>query len=190
MERTRAKSDRSRIESGAGRGSSARASADGSRGGPGFLADFRRLNGRTAAVLVLGMAAGILMIAAELSALYSIEIAGGRCQVVAPSGLADECEKTGGERHLYGFVLLALLTFVMTWGVTAGRSRPAAVALIVAGAVVIAIAIVADLPDVDEEGLFARTYRGAEANPGPGLWLELAGGALALLAGALALARR
>ncbi len=46
-----------------------------------------------------------------------------------------------------------------------------------------------DLPATRETGVIGRDYAGAEAKAGLGLWLEAAGGALAVLAGLVALRR-
>ena len=57
--------------------------------------------------------------------------------------LADDCEQTGFERHSVALLLLGLLTFVMGSGAAFGRSRPAAVALIAIGVVVLGLALLA-----------------------------------------------
>ena len=69
----------------------------------------------------------------------------------------------------------------------AGHSRSAGVGLIVLGAVALGIVLFSDLPATRETGVIGRDYAGAEAKAGLGLWLEAAGGALAVLAGLVAL---
>ena len=54
-------------------------------------------------------------------------------------------------------------------------------------AVGLAVALFSDLPASRESGVIGRDFAGAEARAGPGLRLEVAGSALALAAGALAL---
>jgi hypothetical protein len=103
--------------------------------------------------------------------------------------LADDCSQTGLERSSVALLLLGLLTFAMGAGAALGRSRPAAVALIAVGIVVVGIALLADLPASDDTGLIGRDYDQAEASAGIGLWFELAGGILAVLAGLLRVIR-
>jgi hypothetical protein len=86
-------------------------------------------------------------------------------------------------------LLLGLLTFAMGAGAALGRSRPAALALIGIGVVVLLLAFLIDLPASDDTGVIGRDYDAAEASAGVGLWFEVAGGALAALAGVLRLVR-
>ena len=51
--------------------------------------------------------------------------------------LADNCSQKGFERSSVALLLLGLLTFAMGSGAAFGRSRPAAVALIAIGVVVL-----------------------------------------------------
>jgi hypothetical protein len=139
-------------------------------------------------VLGLGLVAGALLVAADLSPTLSIDIhQAGTCEIVADPGLRDECAPSGGSRHLYGFVLLGLLALPMAWGAGIAGSRPAAVALLVIGAAVLAIALARDLPATDETGAIGVSFEQGEASPASGFWLSLAGGVLGLAAGALAL---
>ena len=78
----------------------------------------------------------------------------------------------------------------MAYGAGPGDSRPAAVALAAIGLIVLALALLRDLPETSRTGAIGPRFEGATGEKGPGLWLELAGGALALGAGALALLRR
>lgn len=133
-------------------------------------------------MLALGLAASIVIIVAELSPVYSIEVTGLPCEL-AERDLAEQCEPTGAERHSYALLLLALLAAVMAWGAGIGRSLPAAAALAAAGAAVLAIALIGDLPDVDETGAIGIRFEGAAAMPKSGFWLSLIGGAMALVAG-------
>jgi hypothetical protein len=77
----------------------------------------------------------------------------------------------------------------MAVGAGLGGSRPAGIALIGAGAVVLAIALIGDLPDTTETGEIGSNFASARAVKGTGFWLELVGGALAVAAGALRLRR-
>jgi hypothetical protein len=75
----------------------------------------------------------------------------------------------------------------MAWGAGIGGSRPAAITLAVIGVVVLAWALLVDLPETNETGVLGRNFEGATAAAGPGLTIELLAGALALAAGAVRL---
>jgi LPXTG-motif cell wall-anchored protein len=143
------------------------------------------------AVALAAGAGGILMLLTEVTTVISIDVAAGSCDSIYDTSpeLADDCEQTGFERSSVALLLLGLLTLVMGAGAAFGRSRPAAVALVVIGVVVLGITLLVDLPASDETGLIGRRYEAAEATAGPGLWLELVGGGLALLAGVIRLVR-
>jgi len=140
-------------------------------------------------VLVLAGMAGLLMIAAEFLNVFSVDVGGTSCEVVASPDVADFCATSGFERHSGALVLLGVFTLAMAWGATAGRSRPAGAALLLVGATVLAIGLLGDLPDVFSEGVVGARYAAAMAAPGLGFWLELVGGALALAAGVVRISR-
>ena len=130
------------------------------------------------------------MIVTEFSTIASIDVKGAPpCEDVANSAAAEQCVQTGGEQHSYALILLGLGTLAMGVGAALGRSRAAAVALILIGALVLAIALLSDLPDTRETGLIGEAYE-AVAKRGPGLIIEIVGGALAVVAGIVALTRR
>ena len=140
------------------------------------------------AVLALGVAAALLVILAEVTNLVVVDVTGAGCaDAVADPELADGCEITGGEQHSFALVPVALLMGVMAVGAGLGGSRPAAVALVVAGLLVLGVALIGDLPDTSSTGQVGQNFDEAEASPGPALWLELVGGMLALAAGGLRL---
>jgi hypothetical protein len=131
------------------------------------------------------------MLLTELTTVISIDVASGSCGSIYDTSpeLADDCEQTGFERSSVALLLLGLLTFAMGAGAAFGRSRPAAVALIAIGVVVLGITLLVDLPASDETGLIGRRYAEAEATAESGLWLELVGGVLAVVAGVIRLLR-
>jgi hypothetical protein len=135
--------------------------------------------------------AGALMLLTEVTTVISVDLRNTSCEVIYDSNpaLADDCSQTGLERSSAALLLLGLLTFAMGSGAAFGRSRPAAVALIVIGVVVLGIALLSDLPASDDTGLIGRDYAEASASAGAGLWLELIGGVLAVLAGLLRVIR-
>jgi hypothetical protein len=143
------------------------------------------------AVAVAAVAAAVLMLLTEVTTVISIDVAVGSCDSIYDTNpaLADDCTQTGLERSSVALLLLALVTFVMGVGAAFGKSRPAAVALIVIGVVVLGITLLVDLPASDETGLIGRRYAAAEASAGTGLWLELVAGVLAVCAGALRVIR-
>ncbi len=163
--------------------------ADGSSGSGSPPRFGRGRAGGSPDVLALALAAGLLMIATEFLLVFSVTVGATSCEATASPDVADFCATTGGERHSYAFVVLGLFTVAMAWGAAIGRSRPAGAALLIVGAVVVAIALLGDLPDARSEGIIGVRYEAAESSPGLGFWLELAGGALAVVAGVLRLGR-
>jgi hypothetical protein len=131
------------------------------------------------------------MLLAEVTTVISVDLKNTSCEVIYDSNpsLADNCSQVGFERHSVALLLLGLLTFVMGSGAAFGRSRPAALALIAIGIVVLGLGLIVDLPASDDTGLIGRDYAEAEASAGIGLWFELIGGALAVLAGAMRVIR-
>jgi hypothetical protein len=131
------------------------------------------------------------MLLAEVTTVISVDLRNTSCEVIYDSNpaLADDCSQTGFERSSVALLLLGLLTFAMGAGAALGRSRPAAVALIVIGIVAIGITLLVDLPASDDTGLIGRDYDQAEASAGTGLWFELIGGILAVVAGLLRVIR-
>jgi hypothetical protein len=130
------------------------------------------------------------MIAAELSTVASVELTGvdEGCEVqLLDPELRDRCELSGLDRHGGALILLAALTLVLALAAGIGASRPAAGGLAGAGALVLGIALLVDLPVTDDTGAIGPRFQGAVASRGPGLWLELAAGGLALGAGVLGL---
>jgi hypothetical protein len=94
------------------------------------------------------------------------------------------------DRHYYsllvlaGFALIALLVAVLT------GSRPAAMAVAIAGALSLLIFLLVDLPDLNKEGPLedpSVVFISSKAEPANGFWLEMVGTiALAFSGGALA----
>ena len=131
------------------------------------------------------------MLLTEVTTVVSVDVAVGSCDSIYDTNpeLADDCDQKGIERHSVALLLLGLVTLAMGSGAAFGRSRPAAVALVAIGAVVLLIALAIDLPASDDTGLIGRRYAAAEASAGTGLWLELVGGVLAIVAGVIRLVR-
>jgi hypothetical protein len=143
------------------------------------------------AVAATALVAGLLMLLTEVTTVISVDLRRTSCDVIYDSNpkLADGCSQTGFERSSVALLLLGLLTFAMGAGAAFGRSRPAAIALVAIGVVVLGITLLIDLPASDDTGLIGRNYDQASASTGTGFWFELIGGALAIVAGALRLIR-
>jgi hypothetical protein len=139
-------------------------------------------------VLAMGVAAALLMVLTEVTNLVVVDVAGAGCEdAVANPEQAEDCEITGGDQHSFALVAVALLTVMMAVGAGLGGSRPAGAALVVAGLIVLGIALFGDRPDTSSTGQVGPNFDDATADPGPAFWLEIAAGALALAAGALRL---
>ena len=136
-------------------------------------------------VLALGIVAAVLMVLTEVTTLFEIEVETASCTDLADPDQADRCDVTGGEHHSFALVPIAILIALMAVGGGLGGSRPAGFALLAAGALVLAIALVLDLPDTASTGEIGSNFAAAEAVKGIGFWFELAAGALTLAAGAL-----
>ena len=140
------------------------------------------------AALALGLSAAILMVATEFSTIHSIRLGESTCGA-ADVADQDKCLTGGGEQHGYALIGLAALTVLMTVGAVLGRSRPAALALGVIGLVVLGIALLLDLPTLDETRGFETRYNDVKAQTGGAFTLELIAGGLAVLAAGFALLR-
>jgi hypothetical protein len=154
------------------------------------FAPFRRLEPVWTVVLLLGLAGAILMVVSEFATLRSVKVLTASCSDLADPSLRGSCVTHGGEEHAYGLVLMGVVTALMAWGAAVGRSRPAGIALLAVGAAVVAIALITDVPDIHKTGVLGERFENAHAEAGPGLYLEIAGGALALAAGAMAAVAR
>jgi hypothetical protein len=151
---------------------------------------FRGLGAARIAVLLLGSTGAILMIVSEFATLRSVKVLTASCSDLADPSLRGSCVTHGGEEHSYALVLMGVVALLMVWGAIIGRSRPAGIALIAIGAAVVAIALLTDVPDIHKTGVLGQRFDSAHAEAGPGLWLEITGGALVLAAGAMAASLR
>jgi hypothetical protein len=140
--------------------------------------------------LLLGLTGAVLMAVSEFLTLRSVSVVTASCSDLAQAADRGACVTRGHEEHAYALVLMGIVAALMTWGATIGRSRPAASALLAIGAAVLVIAFVTDVPDIHKTGVIGERFDSAKAGPGPGLWLEIAGGALVLVAGAMATVAR
>jgi hypothetical protein len=136
-------------------------------------------------VTAAGFVAGLLLIITEFSRISYVTTITATCADFADPKLRDSCLTVGHESHHYGFAVLGLFVILMTFGAAVGGSRPAAVALLVAGALGLGITLLHDLPKTDDKGEIGVAFARGEAHKGNGFWLELVGSSLALGCGAL-----
>ncbi|MDQ1741226.1 MAG: hypothetical protein QOE53_2878 [Pseudonocardiales bacterium] len=137
----------------------------------------------------VGFAAGVLLILSEFLAIRYVTTITASCGDFADPQLRDSCLTVGHESNYWGFALLGLFVILMTYGVAAGGSRPAALALLVAGVVGLAITLLHDLPDTTKKGEVGVAFAEGKAHKGTGFWFELVGSTLALGCGAFAVWR-
>ena len=129
------------------------------------------------------------MLLAEVTTIIQVDLTTTSCEGIYDTNpsLADDCNQVGLERHSVALLLLAVVTFVMGSGAAFGRSRPAAIALVAIGAVVLGLALALDLPASNDTGVIGQDYAQARASTGIGFWFEVVGGVLAATAGVLRL---
>jgi hypothetical protein len=148
-----------------------------------------RAGGVAWVVGAVGFVAGLLLFLSEFFAIRYVTTITASCSDFADAKLRDNCLTVGHESHHWGFALLGLFVIVMSYGVAAGGSRPAAIALLVAGVLGLAIVLLHDLPDTAKKGEVGIAFAEGKAHKGTGFWLELVGGGLGLVAGGVMLAR-
>jgi hypothetical protein len=129
------------------------------------------------------VAAGVLF-ASELMTIFDF----------TPPGGEALCSQGGSDRHSNALMVLAVLAAVMTVVAVAFASRPAAIAVAVAGGVALLVFLISDLRVVnavgnlsDACGAGTNSFFDAKAVPQGGFWLEMIG-AVALAIGGIALA--
>src|SRR4051812_47524484 len=137
--------------------------------------------------LALGLAASVLLFLTDLATLSYRTIGIGGCESRVNPGV---CTTTGADAHDHALWLLALVVLVFSFGAAIGRSRPAAMAVVACGVIVLGIALIADLPDLSDRRGLDADYTQVRAHTGTAFTLELIGGVLAVAAGLAALTRR
>jgi hypothetical protein len=129
---------------------------------------------------VVALAGAALLVAAELSPLYTV--------VVGALGTPRR-SASAGSSHGYALAIVAITAVAMTAGALRG-ARAAATALVVLGAVALVVAFAIDAPKTHRSGTLpeAVAFADARAQAGRGLALEIAGGVALIVAGGLMLA--
>jgi hypothetical protein len=154
----------------------------------GFIGRLAGAGPRAWIVIALGLGAAVLMVATEFSTIQSVRIGESTCGA-AEQRLRDICQTGGGEQHNYALLVLGVFAALLAFGAAVGRSRPAALALLGVGVVVLAIALLGDRPTLNDRRGLEVYYgeAGTRGERGGGYTLELIAGALAVLAGTVAL---
>lgn len=129
------------------------------------------------------VAAAALLIVSELGTTFEL----------TPTGRGALQALEASDRHGYSLLVLGVFAIVAT-GVAVGvGSKPAALAVAAAGAIVLLIFLLVDLPDVNQVGPIedpVLVIPDARAEPQTGFWLEMIGAVgLALAGGGLATLR-
>jgi hypothetical protein len=155
---------------------------------PVFIRRLTAAGPRAWIVLALGLGAAILMVATEFSTIQSVRIGDSTCGA-AEERLRDICSTSGGDQHNYALLVLGLFTALLAFGAAVGRSRPAALALMGVGVVVVVIAFVLDAPTFDNRRGLEVYYgeAGTRGERGGAFTLELIAAGLAVSAAAVAL---
>ncbi len=131
----------------------------------------------------LGLAAAGLtgagcLVAASLTPVVELAVPG----AAAGGAGGTTASSSGLDRHGPALLLAAALAVAVL--VPAARGvRAAMAALVAAGALALGIAVVDDVPALDESGPVTVLGEEAEAGAGPGFFLETLGGTLLVLAG-------
>src|SRR3954452_10063125 len=78
----------------------------------------------------VGFVAGVFLILSEFMAVRYVQTITASCDELATPDLRDSCLVIGHESHAWSMALLGLFVLIMSYGVAAGGSRPAAIALL------------------------------------------------------------
>jgi hypothetical protein len=131
------------------------------------------------AVSLLGVLGGALLCLTEVSSVVQIRV-----------GDVVRATESGHTQHGWALLVLGLAALPLAWAAAVRRSRPAALGLLAIGIAALLFWGVGDLPDTRRVGEFGIRYEDAHAGAGVGLWLELVGGVVLVVAGLVgALAR-
>jgi hypothetical protein len=172
------------------RGSSARPSRFGRRI-PGAIRDSGPFG---TLLLVLGVAAGMTMIVAEFMTISYVKISSiANCSDLpstTPGNVRDACSVSGHQQHHWALLVIGLVTIVMAFGSALGRSRPAALALVVLGGAVIGIALIGDHDTLHDTRGLDVIFQNPHGAAGSGYYVEIVAGVVAVLAGGLGFLRK
>ncbi len=128
-----------------------------------------------AGVLGGGLLGALLLLVAEFTTLYEVHS--------ASSSLVIKSVGTGSN-HSYALLPLALLAAFLAFGVWRAESRPALLALGIAGVIALLIALLGDLPNAHASGLLgspATHFTEASSQPSAGFYMETLGAVVLII---------
>ncbi len=128
------------------------------------------------AILAVALVGALLMIAAELTPLFTVHVAGTTTPVRTV---------TTGSHHAHALLPLAALAALLSFVCWREESRAGALAIGVLGVIALLIALIGDLSDASATGVIrssAARYLAASSTPGPGMYLETLGAVLLVIA--------
>ncbi len=130
-----------------------------------------------AALSALGLAGAVLCVVATFSAVIRVEVL-----------TVEKASYSGYDRHSVALLLIGAFAALMAYGALRG-ARPAMAALAACGLAVLLIALLGDLPHLDDAGVWPESdaFEDASARAGAGWYLETAAGVLLLASGVLTL---
>ena len=111
-------------------------------------------------------------------------------QFIPPGGEAL-CAQQASDRHHLALGVIALFAIGAVVVAVLGASKPAAIAVAIAGLAALALFLIVDLPDANSVGTLGDSCTsipnplGAKAVPQAGFWLELAGALALAFSGAI-----
>jgi hypothetical protein len=139
-----------------------------------------RAKGVRTALAAAGAAGAICLLIATFTTVIEIKVG-------TATRLADhDTHLSGWNRHGPALLVIAAFAAAMVAGALRG-ARPAMAALAVLGLAALLIAVVGDVPHLDQTGFIGQVYEDAAAGPDAGFYLETLGGVLLLAAGGLML---
>jgi hypothetical protein len=103
-------------------------------------------------------------------------------RVAADRELVPALDRSGWDLHGPALAALALLALALLPAAARG-AQAAALAVCIAGAVVLGLAVLDDLPEIGEQGLVGAELLDGVTRAGPGAYVELVAGVLLLLGG-------
>jgi hypothetical protein len=172
-----------------GRKSPVTAASNGSRAVHRLTAFLRNYALFEQGLLLIAIAAGAALAASDFLVLRHLEVFGSTCERVADPALVGQCSQTGGDHHSYALVVLGVVCAgIATLGLASPRARlQVCLAILAIGTCALVIALVGDFSQVGQRGPVGWSFADVRVAPGPALWVELAGSAVAIAASGLCL---
>lgn len=129
------------------------------------------------------IAAALALLASEFTTTFHL---------VVPPGEEARCAVEASDRHHLALGVIALFAIAAVLVAVLGASRPAAIAVAIAGVAALVLFLVVDLPDANSVGTLGdecasnpSELEDAEAVPQAGFWLEMAAAVALTFSGAI-----